>query len=82
MIEAPEINAGNRETDNESFFNAKDYAVLERVESALADGITLKKWWEQTQANNSYADAFEIVQDFNEPDESFGFFDTGPDAAR
>lgn len=78
MIEAPEIDAGNRETGNESFFNDKDYAVLERVESALANGIILKKWWEHTQANNSYTDAFEIVQDFNEPEEGFGFFDNVP----
>jgi hypothetical protein len=35
----------------------------------------LKRWWEQTDANNSYAERFELMRTFNRSDRSFGFFD-------
>ncbi len=54
---------------------AQDHAVLDQVESALARGRALKQWWEQTDANHSYAERFETVCTFNRPDHSFAFFD-------
>src|SRR5262249_12883045 len=36
------------------------------------------KWWEQTDATNSYADRFETASTFNRPDHSFAFFDQAP----
>ncbi len=77
MTEASEI-AGNRFFTDEHFLNEQDCAVLERVETALADGRILKTWWEQTHTNNSYVDAFEIVREFNQAEDSFGFFDSVP----
>ena len=56
----------------------QDHAILGSVESALANGIQLKKWWEQTDATNSYADRFETASTFNRPDHSFAFFDRVP----
>jgi hypothetical protein len=53
----------------------QDRAVLDNVESALANGLQIKKWWEQTEATHSYADRFETVNTFNRPDRSFAFFD-------
>ena len=54
---------------------SQDYAILDHVESALANGRALKQWWEQTNASNSYAERFETVCTFNRPDHSFAFFD-------
>ena len=73
--------------DNESVFGndfnhystaaltQQDRAILDNVESALANGLQIKKWWEQTEATHSYADRFETVNTFNRPDRSFAFFD-------
>jgi hypothetical protein len=75
MTEASDI-FENRLPADENSLTAQDYAVLERVEGALADGLALKSWWEQTHANNSYAQVFEIIREFNKSDDSFGFFDS------
>jgi hypothetical protein len=56
----------------------QDRAILDNVDSALANGRALKRWWEQTDAANSYADRFETVSTFNRPDHSFAFFDHAP----
>jgi hypothetical protein len=45
------------------------------VDHALATGRALKRWWEQTEATQSYAERFETVNTFNRPDQSFAFFD-------
>jgi len=47
-------------------------ALLESVESYLARGLQLKRWWEQTRV---YAERFELGLAFNRPDTGFGFFD-------
>jgi hypothetical protein len=52
-----------------------DQAVLDRVESSLADGRVLKRWWDETYARNSFAQRFELTRAFNRAEESFGFFD-------
>jgi hypothetical protein len=57
---------------------AQDRAVLGCVESALTNGLQLKKWWEQTDATHRYADRFETASAFNQPDHSFAFFDQAP----
>src|SRR5262249_44904700 len=46
--------------------------LLESVESYLARGLQLKRWWEQTRV---YAERFELGLAFNRPDTGFGFFD-------
>lgn len=58
------------------FWTDEDRAVLQRVEQSLADGLTLKQWWEQKNATNSYAESFEIIREFNPSDDSFSFFDS------
>src|SRR5262245_51368165 len=56
----------------------EDRAVLSRVEGALADGVALLRWWRQTHSANAYAHRFELIQTFNQPEESFAFFDQAP----
>src|SRR5437870_5703148 len=56
----------------------RDHAILGHVESALANGLQLKQWWEQTDATHSYANRFETASTFNRPDYSFAFFDRAP----
>lgn len=55
---------------------ARDYTILDRVERALADGLSLKSWWDQTDSDKSFFQIFEIIKEFNKSDDSFGFFDT------
>jgi hypothetical protein len=55
-----------------------DRAVLQGVEGALADGLELKRWWEQTDAAGGYAEPFELARTFNQPDRAVGFFDQAP----
>jgi hypothetical protein len=52
-----------------------DLSLLSGVDRALANGVALKRWWEQTNATNSYAARSELVREFNESQRSFAFFD-------
>jgi hypothetical protein len=61
---------------------AQDLAILERVDRSLADGLALKRWWEQTEAGDGYAERFELVRTSNPSDTSYGFFDRAPLADR
>lgn len=58
-----------------SVFTDYDRAILARVEQSLADGVALKAWWEQKDADGGYADSFELVRTANPSDTSYGFFD-------
>jgi hypothetical protein len=49
--------------------------IPESVERFLADGLALKRWWEQASAANSFAECFELERVFNRPASSFGFYD-------
>jgi len=53
----------------------EDCVLLNGVDRALADGLALKRWWEQTNATRSYAKRFELVREFNESQSSYAFFD-------
>jgi hypothetical protein len=52
-----------------------DLTLIGSVESALADGLALKQWWERTYPANSFRERFELERVFNRPADSFGFFD-------
>jgi hypothetical protein len=52
----------------------QDHAIIGRVESTLADGLALKRWWEGTDALDSYSERFELVRQFNQSGTSMGFF--------
>jgi hypothetical protein len=56
----------------------QDRLILAQVDSSLADGLALKRWWERTDAANGYARRFDLIRTFNSPDTSFGFFDQTP----
>ena len=51
---------------------------MDQAETARAEGVSLLRWWRQTDAQNSYAQRFPLVRTFNSPDESFAFFDQAP----
>ncbi len=55
-----------------------DRVVIDDAERALADGLTLKRWWQQKEATNSYADPFELARIFNRSARVTGFFDFAP----
>ncbi|MCA1593779.1 MAG: hypothetical protein LC754_14245 [Acidobacteria bacterium] len=61
---------------------AEDLALLEGVDKALADSVALKRWWEQTDAANSYDDRFDLIRQYNPRETCFGFFDEVPLADR
>src|SRR6266550_2865461 len=54
--------------------SAEDQAIIDGVDDALAAGVTLKNWWNQTYPDG-YAEKFELDRVFNRPASSFGFFD-------
>ena len=53
----------------------QDLAIIDSVDRYLANGLTLKNWWDQAFQSNSFAERFELERAFNRPDTSFGFFD-------
>ncbi len=52
-----------------------DRDLLNGVDRGLANGLALKRWWEETNATGSYAKRCELVREFNESQSSFAFFD-------
>jgi hypothetical protein len=63
---------------NTSALSDEDMAILCEVESSLSNGLQLKKWWEETHANDSYSYRFPTALTFNRPDHSFAFLDQAP----
>ncbi|MBC8029072.1 MAG: hypothetical protein H7Z16_03090 [Pyrinomonadaceae bacterium] len=53
----------------------EDRAVISNVEGFLRDGLALKRWWEEADATNSYAQRFPLDREFNRPASAYGFFD-------
>jgi hypothetical protein len=53
----------------------EDRELVARAETALTNGLALKRWWKQIDASGAYAERFELVHEFNQSDESFGFYD-------
>ena len=39
-------------------FSAEDKIILDSVDAFHADGLALQKWWEETNAVDSYAQRF------------------------
>jgi hypothetical protein len=67
-----------RGREGETALEREDLAILDEVEPALADGLALKRWWEQTAAAGSYAERFDLVRVFHRGASSYGFFDRAP----
>ncbi len=57
---------------------AEDRLFLKNVEYYLAEGIALKRWWEQAEASNSYEEKFKLERTVHRPDTSYGFFGHAP----
>ena len=48
--------------------------MLKDVDRALADGLRLLRWWQQTDAEQSYPKSFSFLKDLVPPDRATGFF--------
>src|SRR6266705_4181929 len=72
---ASEPVASKRIDQDTAVMTEHDRRILEGVERFLADGLTLKRWWDQVYPANGFAERFELERVFNRPDSSFGFFD-------
>jgi hypothetical protein len=62
----------------EERLNDADRVVIDDAERALADGLSLRQWWQQKEATNSYAEPFELARIFNRAARVTGFFDVAP----
>lgn len=71
LAEHPDLSDRTELTD-------QDRDLLNGVDRAVADGLALQRWWEQTNANSSYAKRFPVAREFNESEDSFAFFDEVP----
>ena len=56
---------------------AEDRAIIAEAETALANGLELKRWWEETGGSPALH-RFELILSFNRPEEAYGFFDVAP----
>ncbi len=61
-----------------SAFTTQDRGILADVNRALADGLSLREWWQQRDAADGYAERFELMRTFNPADRAIGFFDNAP----
>ena len=53
----------------------RDRSVVANVERCLSGGLALRRWWERTDAANSYRERFDLTRAFHQSYTSFGFFD-------
>lgn len=54
-----------------------DRWIVENAERFLSDGLALKRWFEDRERSEGYA-SFDLVQTYNRPDRSSGFFGKAP----
>jgi hypothetical protein len=57
-------------------WDERDRIVIDDAERALADGLQLKRWWEEKESSGTYANPFELVRTYNRAERVTGFFDT------
>ena len=55
-----------------------DRTITGYAENTLAEGAELARWFEEKDAQNSFAERFDVVREFNEGHGSFGFFTPRP----
>ncbi len=56
----------------------EDWKTLKLVDSFNQTGRELYHWWKNTNINNTYADRFRLLQQYDPQDTNFGFIDTAP----
>ena len=54
----------------------QDRQVVSRVEKYLSKGLALHAWWKGAHSTGDFDVRFELGRTFNDPAESYGFFDT------
>lgn len=67
---------GAGERDDPGDVTSRERELLASVDTYLERGLELKRWWEERGPGGSFAERFDLSRTFNEPSESFGFFDT------
>ncbi|HEX9941644.1 MAG TPA: hypothetical protein VGG03_06495, partial [Thermoanaerobaculia bacterium] len=60
---------------SDTAFTQEELRIVERVETFLARGLDLKRWWDRTRVTGDFEDRFELAFTYNRPDVSYGFFD-------
>jgi hypothetical protein len=60
----------------------EDQKIVGYAERTLAEGAELERWFEQRDAENAFAERFNVVREFSTGDRSFGFFDEAPIGGR
>lgn len=60
-------------------YSLEERQILDQVDTYLARGLALKRWWDRKQATGSnFEERFPLAFTFNRPDFSYGFFDRAP----
>lgn len=72
----PLASAGSASAEPTGRAGGPDEAIPALADKYLARGLELKRWWERTAPGRRFAERFDLGRTFNEPTESFGFFDT------
>ncbi len=55
-------------------FTEEDQYLLDHADRFLADGLAIKRWYDQMEATNGFADRFDLVHTFRREERSQGFF--------
>jgi hypothetical protein len=58
--------------------DAQDRAILAGVPAALAQGLRVMRWWQETDRTGSYEERFPLVRTFDPADSAFGYFGNVP----
>ena len=59
-------------------FSELDQIIVNSADRFLTDGVALKRWWEEAEATNTYADVFDLVHTFRRSERTKGFFGKVP----
>ena len=55
-----------------------DRRIVDQVDTFLARGLALQRWWKEAQRGQDFERRFELAFTFNRPDVSYGFFGRAP----
>ncbi len=59
----------------ETRLNDRDRSVLDKVESYLAQGLEIHRWFQEARRTSSFAERFKLFDQYERPDTNYGFID-------
>ena len=68
----------NMVLEDDTVLTEDERGIIQSAAGFLADGLSLKKWFEAAEATDGFSGRFDSLHTFNRPDASYAFFGEAP----